>query len=118
MITSGLTVAEADGVHADDWCWPKVRIRVRAESHGSEIRVGIWLKPEPMSPNRTSFTFQTDRMPRTTRFLPFGQPTELSFPAALKPGEEMAIEMSCDHRVSPGDDQRELSFSLMSLVLL
>ena len=118
MLTSGLSVADADGLHDDDWCWQKVRLRIRAESRVSELRVGVWLKPEPTSPTRTAFSFTSDRLSRTTRFVPYGHPTELSFPADLHPGEEMNIGLECENRVVSGGDQRPLSFSLMSLVLL
>lgn len=118
MILNGLTVADADGVHGDDWCWPKVRMRIVAKEKGTELRIGVWLKPEPLSPSRVALTFQTDNMPRTTRFVPFGQPVELSFPVAMNPAEELGVEITCENRVTSGDDHRELSFSLMSLVLM
>lgn len=118
MITSGLKVADADGVHEDDWCWPKVRLRLIAHDAATELRVGVWVPKSPAVGSSSMLSIKVGSMPSTVRLVPYGAPTELSFPVSLSGNEEFGLEITCDNQVPQSEDQRNLSFSLMSLVLL
>ncbi len=119
MITSGLTILNADGLHEDGWCWPSVRMHTKLESDLNELRIGIWLKPEDEAPEMVAFTLSLGGGRPLTRYVRFGEPTELAFIHKFRAGTEVSLELNCDHQVlDAGDDQRDLSFILMSVVAM
>lgn len=118
MITSGATVVAADGLHDDGWCWPQTRLRVRADDAATELRIGVWLKPEDNGLPRTLFTFGADNTASKAEFVALGQPTELSIPVSISAGEEVAVRISTPHRASLGEDARDVSFIMLSVVLI
>ena len=117
MITSGLSVVQSDGLHADGWCWPSTRLRAQAVDHGSEIRVGIWVKPEP-GLDRAVFTVSSSLGGSKSEFVAFGHPAEISIPIKLSPGDEVDVRVDTSHRASRGDDARDLSFIMTACVLM
>lgn len=119
MILSGLVVAEADGLHDDGWCWPVVRLRLIANGDFSELRVGVWMKPEAAEKDRTVFTLTSDRTPAKVQVVPFNSPVEIAMPITISDGETIDLRISTPHRASKGDlDARDLSFMLSSLVMI
>ncbi|MGQ2989701.1 MAG: hypothetical protein ACT6RD_00925 [Brevundimonas sp.] len=118
MITSGVEIVAADGLHDDGWCWPQVKMRIRTQEPASEVRIGVWLKPEETGQSRTLFTFGSEGAVAKAEFVPLDHPVELSIPVSLTAGEEMGLRISTPHRASRGDDARDLSFIMMSVVAL
>ena len=118
MIVSGVTIVSADGLHDDGWCWPQVKMRVRAEEAATELRVGVWLKPEDGGQSRTLFTFGPENTAAQAQFVSLDHPTELSIPVSLAAGEEVGMRISTPHRASRGQDARDLSFVMTSVVLM
>lgn len=118
MITSGATIVAADGLHDDGWCWPQVKMRIRAEQPTSEVRIGVWLKPEDAGPARTLFTYGPEQSVAKADFVALNQPVELSIPVSLGEGEEIGLRISTPHRASRGEDARDLSFIMLSVVAL
>lgn len=117
MITSGLMVVQSDGLHDDGWCWPTIKLRARAVDHGSEIRLGVWVKPES-GMERAVFTVSSNVGGSRSEFVTFGQPTEISIPAKLSPGDEIDLRVDTSHRASRGEDARDLSFVMTGCVLM
>lgn len=118
MIVNGLTIADADGLHEDGWCFPVVRLRLITLAALTELRVGVWMKPEDTVQDRTVFTITSDRSPATVQVVPFNSPTEISIPMTAGKGEEISLRISTPHRASRGEDARDLSFILLSLATL
>lgn len=118
MIVSGINIAEADGLHDDGWCWPTTKLRLTATTGGAELRIGVWMKPEQAAQDRTVFTLTSDKSSAKVQVIPFNTPVEISVPVTMSEGEELNLTISTPHRASKGDDARDLSFVLLSLVLL
>lgn len=118
MILNGLDIAEADGVHDDGWCWPIVKLRLIATSVCSELRVGVWVKPEVGEKDRTVFTITSDGAPATVQVVPFDAPVEIGIPVTMTAGDVINLRISTPHRASKGADARDLSFILSSLVVV
>ena len=119
MIMSGISILNADGLHEDGWCWPRVALHAKAEGTLNELRIGVWLKPEEGVPDLVALTVSIDKARPLTRYIGFDKPTELSFLHKFHEGQEISIELQCDHRVlDKGEDQRDLSFMFMSLVAM
>lgn len=119
MILSGLVVAEADGLYDDGWCCPVVRLRLIAKGDFSELRVGVWMKPEAAEKDRTVFTLASDRNPAKVQVVPFNAPVEIAIPIIISDGEALDLRISTHHRASKEElDARDLSFMLSSLVML
>lgn len=117
MILSGATIISADGLHDDGWCWPQIRLRLRAVSEATELRVGVWLKPEDDGPSRALFTFGAEGGTPKAEFVPLNEVSELVAPVAVAADEEISLRISTSHRASRGEDARDLSFILRSLSL-
>ena len=116
MITHGLTVEAADGLHDDDWCWPKTRLTLTSDVDATELRLGVWFKPEA-SGTKTVMTVSCDRAPNNTKLIDLDTPTEISIPMAWRMGEIISVQLSTPHRASKSDgEQRDLSFCLLSVV--
>lgn len=118
MIMSGVEIVAADGLHDDGWCWPQVKMRIRSHEAASEVRIGIWLKPEESGQSRTLFTFGSENAVAKAEFVPLNHPVELSIPVDLGAGEEISFRISTPHRASRGEDARDLSFIMMSVAAL
>lgn len=118
MILSGLKIADADGLHDDDWCFPVVRLRLVAQAALTELRVGVWMKSEETVQDRTVFTITSDHSPAKVQVVPFNSPTEISIPMVVGEGDEISLRIGTPHRASKGEDARDLSFVLLSLVML
>lgn len=118
MITSGVEIVAADGLHDDGWCWPQVKMLLRTLEPASELRIGVWLKPEDTGLSRTLFTVGIEGAAAKAEFVPLNSPTELSIPVALGAGDEVAIRISTPHRASRGEDARDVSFVMISAALI
>jgi hypothetical protein len=118
MIICGLELISADGLHEDGWCWPQVKMLVRAVDEATEVRIGVWLKPESSGQSRTLFTYGSENSAAKAEFVALDQPTELSIPVSASPGDEISIRISTPHRASRGDDARDLSFIMLSVVMV
>jgi hypothetical protein len=118
MMTNGLSVLAADGLHSDGWCWPQTRLSLKALRDSPELRVGVWLKPEPGQTSRALFTICADNAPPKAEFIEFDQPAELTLAMNVRAGDELSVSISTPHRASRGDDARDLSFVMSSLSLL
>lgn len=116
VILSGLAITEADGLHDDGWCWPIVKLRLTVEGPCSEIRVGVWVKPEGGEKDRTVFTITSDKASAMVEVVPFGAPVEIGLPVTMTAGDAINLRISTPHRASKGADVRDLSFVLLSLV--
>lgn len=117
MITSGLSIVQADGLHEDGWCWPSTRLRAQVQDLGSEVRIGIWVKPEA-GVDRAVFTVSSSAGGSKSEFVTFGQPQEISLPISLNPGDEVDIRVDTSHRLTQGEDARDLSFIMTSCVVM
>lgn len=119
MDTSGLEISDYAGLHDDGWCEPHVRLRVTLDCHATEIRVGMWLKPEEGHPGVIICRLTHDDRRPVTRAVQLGIPTEVALPVDLGPGAELSFHIHCDHRVGDrAGDARDLSFKMTSLVAL
>lgn len=118
MIISGLEIVSADGLHEDGWCWPQVKMLLRASEPATELRIGVWVKPEETGLSRTLFTFGAESTAAKAEFVSLGSPTELSVPVSMGAGDEVAVRISTPHRALRGDDARDLSFVMLSAVLM
>ncbi len=118
MITSGLTIEAADGLHDDSWCWPTTRLTLRTEIDAEELRLGVWFKPED-GQNRTLMTVAADGGSTNANFITFDSPTEISVPGSWTSGEIVSVRLSTPHRASRSPaEQRDLSFCLLSVVAI
>ncbi len=118
MIISGLEIIAADGLHDDGWCWPQVKLFLRAGGSSNELRIGIWLKPESSGQSRTLFTYGLESSNMKSEFVNLDVPVELCIPVSTVEGDEISVRISTPHRASRGDDARDLSFVMMSAVLM
>lgn len=118
MITSGLEILAADGLHDDGWCWPQVKMLLRTSEPANELRIGVWLKPEDTGLSRTLFTVGVEGAAAKAEFVALNSPTELSIPVSLGAGDEVAVRISTPHRASRGEDARDVSFVMLSAVMI
>lgn len=118
MILSGLTIGEAEGLHDDGWCGPVVRLKLVAVGTCSELRIGVWLKPETNEKDRTVFTITSDKATAKVQVVPMNVPVEIEIPITLSKGDSIKLRISTPHHVHSGADARDLSFVLSSLVMM
>ncbi len=116
MQVSGLVICDSNGLHTeDDWCSPRVQLRVEANCHATELRVGIWLlaDDDPIG-TLVSVTYAGARP--VTRALKFDQLSEIVVPVRLQPGDDFSFQVDCEHLIkNKGEDKRMLSFVMTSL---
>lgn len=117
LVITGATLVGADGWHEDGWCWPETRFSLRILQPAKELRVGLWLKPEPDGAGQTLFTISVGGGETTARFIEIGRTSELVTSVDLQTGDLVDLRLTTPHRASRGDDLRNLSFILTSLEL-
>lgn len=118
MITTGVILEGADGLHEDGWCWPRTTLSLKALAPSSTLRIEIWTKPEPTHSGRILITYGLNSAAPKADFIVLGQVCELSLPVLIDTGTLFTIHLSTPHRASRGEDLRDLSFVLSSLSLL
>lgn len=118
MNSTGLVVAASDGLYVDGWCRPQLRLSLVASVDASELRVGVWVKPDEGGADRTVFTVMSDRAPAKVQIVPFDQAAEISIPVNLAEGDEIDLRISTPHVADNAVDQRDLGFILSSLALV
>lgn len=117
MITSGLTVEAADGLHDDNWCWPSTRLTLTSQIDATELRLGVWFMPEPAGSERTVVTVTSDKTSPNSHLVNLGTPTEIKVPMTWRTGEIISVQLLSPHRASKADgEKRDLSFCLLSIV--
>lgn len=84
----------------------------------SELRIGIWIKPEEEQAGRILFTYGLDGATLRSEFVDPDRAAELRLPAQARTGDELAVLISTPHRASRNGDLRDLSFIMSSLCLL
>jgi len=116
MVINGLEIRDSNGLHMnDDWCAPRVQLRVEATCHATELRLGIWLMADddPIG-TLVSVTYPGGRP--LTRALPFDKVSEIAVPVSLHPGDDFSFQIDCEHLIkNKGEDRRNLSFVMTSL---
>lgn len=118
MISTGANLTDADGFHDDGWCWPQTLLRLQALQDASELRLGVWLKPETDKAQRALFTVSMDSGPAQAVFVELNTQTDILMPIDVKSGQEFTVRISTPHRASRGEDARDLSFILSTITLL
>lgn len=116
--STGLVVAASDGMHDDGWCRPQIRLSLVAAVNASELRVGVWVKRDEGSADRTVFTVMSNRAPAKVQIVPFDQAVEISIPVNLADGDEIDLRISTPHVADNAVDQRDLGFILSSLAFV
>ena len=120
MKCTNCEILDADGVHEDGWCGPKVRLRIGTRTSALSLRLTVWIPDSSAKDAEFKVRLGPKRLfQRSHRFrVPSGQPTPLMIPIDVRSGDEVSLTTTTGHRVKKSNEEkRDLSFVLQEVAV-